>query len=77
MLPHQSLRQERQYLKPTLGTGSHQRWQPKTPAMVAGLTSHIWTTSQLLSYRVPVSFIEKLPQLEYLFSDPDKLPLGR
>jgi len=76
VLPHQSLRQKLLNSEPTLGTGSHRRWQPRTPAMAAGITDHIWTTSELLSYRVPASFIDELPQLEYLFSDPDKTHQG-
>ena len=34
--------------------GRHRRkWQPRTPAMAAGLTDHIWTLEELLSYRIP------------------------
>lgn len=77
VLPHISLRQKLLNSEPTLGTGSHRRWQPRTPAMAAGITDHIWTTSELLSYRVPASFIDELPQLEYLFSDPGKTHQGR
>ena len=29
--------------------GSGQRWQPRTPAMAAGLTDHIWTVKELLT----------------------------
>jgi len=65
------LRQELPHSEPTLGTGSHRRWQPRTPAMAAGITDHIWSTSELLSYRVPAAFFDKLPQLEYLFPEPD------
>ena len=28
------------------------RWLPRTPAMVAGLTDHIWTIEELLTIRV-------------------------
>jgi hypothetical protein len=28
---------------PTNGSGSAQWWQPRTPAMAAGLTDHVWT----------------------------------
>ena len=28
---------------------AQQRWQPRTPAMAAGLTDHIWTIKKLLS----------------------------
>jgi len=29
------------------------KWQQRTPAMAAGLTDHIWTLEELLSYRMP------------------------
>ncbi len=33
--------------------GAHRRkWEPRTPAMAAGLTDHIWTLEELLSYRL-------------------------
>lgn len=45
--PHQALRV-------TLAKLIHGRkWQQRTPAMVAGLTDHIWTLEELLSYRIP------------------------
>src|SRR5262249_60271576 len=28
------------------------KWQQRTPAMAAGLTDHIWTLEELLSYRI-------------------------
>ena len=31
------------------------KWEPRTPAMAAGLTDHIWTLEELLSYRLPPS----------------------
>jgi hypothetical protein len=31
------------------------KWQQRTPAMAAGLTDHIWTLEELLSYRLPPS----------------------
>src|SRR5262249_31293370 len=42
-LPHTSLRQPLPQPVPTNGTGSARRWQPRTPAMAAGLTDHVWT----------------------------------
>src|SRR5262249_41134454 len=47
--PHASVRQP----VPTHGTGSAQRWQPRTPAMAAGLTEHVWTLREVLLFRVP------------------------
>jgi hypothetical protein len=35
--------------------------------MAAGLTEHVWTTPELLSYRVPAEFIERLPIIEKVF----------
>jgi IS1 family transposase len=48
-LPRASLRQP----LPTHGTGSAKRWQAQTPAMVAGLTDHVWTLREVLLFRVP------------------------
>jgi len=71
VLPHDSLRQELLAPEPTRGTGSPRRWQPRTPAMAAGITDHIWTTTELLSYRVPARFLGQLAEIEHLFP-----PLG-
>jgi hypothetical protein len=38
---------------PTHGNGSAKRWQPRTPAMAAGLTDHVWTLREVLLFRVP------------------------
>jgi len=38
---------------PTNGTGSATQWQPRTPAMAAGLTDHVWTLREVLLFRVP------------------------
>jgi hypothetical protein len=67
VLPHHSLRQRLLTPEPTRGTGSPRLWQLITPAMVAGITDHVWTTTELLSYRVPVQFLDKLSEFEYLF----------
>jgi hypothetical protein len=45
--PHLSLRKALPH--PIKG----RKWQPRTPAMAAGLTDHIWTMEELLSYRIP------------------------
>lgn len=42
---HASLRQE-------APGPPHRRWQPRTPAMAAGLTDHCWSVHELLSHRV-------------------------
>ena len=40
--------------------------------MAAGITDHVWTTSELLSYRVPVDFLDDLPAFKPLFALPDE-----
>jgi IS1 family transposase len=63
VLPHLSLRQSLETPEPTRGTGGAlKRWKPVTPAMAAGITDHVWTTSELLSYRVPAKFLDQLPK---------------
>ena len=52
-LPHASLRQPLPEPEPTNGSGSAKRWQPRTPAMAAGLTDHVWTLRKVLLFRVP------------------------
>jgi IS1 family transposase len=52
-LPHASLRHPLLPPAPTHGTGSAKRWQPRTPAMAAGLTDHVWTLREVLLCRVP------------------------
>jgi IS1 family transposase len=52
-LPHASLRQPLPQPEPTKGTGSARQWQPRTPAMAAGLADHVWTLREVLLYRVP------------------------
>jgi transposase-like protein len=43
--PHHSLRLR--------AIGAGHRYQDRTPAMVAGLTDHVWTLRELLAYRIP------------------------
>ena len=52
-LPHASLRVPLVAPVPTHGTGSAKRWQPRTPAMAAGLTDHVWPLREVLLFRVP------------------------
>jgi IS1 family transposase len=53
VLPHASLRQALVHPIATNGAGSAKRWRPRTPAMAAGLTDHIWTLREVLMFRVP------------------------
>ena len=53
VVPHLGLRQRLAQPLPTKGSGSPKRWVQRTPAMAAGLTDHIWTMDELLSFRVP------------------------
>ncbi len=53
VLPHASLRQLLAEPVRTHGTDSAKLWRPCTPAMVAGLTDHVWTLQEVLLYRVP------------------------
>jgi transposase-like protein len=39
--------------KLSVGTYGH-HWVKRTPALAAGLTDHVWTVRELLSYRVPL-----------------------
>jgi hypothetical protein len=52
-LPHASLRRPVLQPEPTNGTGSTKTWRPRTPAMAAGLTEHVWTLRDVLRFRVP------------------------
>jgi IS1 family transposase len=53
VLPHASLRQALAEPLLTNGTGSAKVWRPCTPAMAAGLTDHVWSLREVLSYRGP------------------------
>jgi IS1 family transposase/transposase-like protein len=66
-LPHSSLREELPTAQATRGSGSPRNWRPITPAMAAGLTDHVWSTTELLGYRVPAPFLDTLEAIEHLF----------
>jgi hypothetical protein len=53
VLPHSSLRQPLTHPIPTNGDGSAKLWRPRTPAMAAGLTDHVWSLREVLMFRVP------------------------
>jgi IS1 family transposase len=57
VVPHLGLRQRLERPLPTKGSGSPKLWVPRTPAMAAGLTDHIWTMDELLSFRAPPRFV--------------------
>jgi IS1 family transposase len=76
VLPHRRLRRPLPEPEPTRGSGSPRRWQPVTPAMAAKLTDHVWTTTELLSYRVPPRFLDTLPELERLYPPFDETHHG-
>jgi hypothetical protein len=52
-LPHASVRQPLVPPVPTNGAGSAKTWQPRTPAMAAGLTDRVWTLREVRLFRVP------------------------
>jgi IS1 family transposase len=52
-LPHASVRLPLPPPEFTDGSGSATQWQPRTPAMAAGLTDHVWTLREVLLFRVP------------------------
>ena len=52
-LPHASLRELLPQPIPTKGNGSPKKWQPRTPAMAADLTDHVWSVTEFLLFRVP------------------------
>ena len=45
--PHQSLRLEINL--------SRKRWMHRTPAMAEGITDHVWSLKELLTFRVPIN----------------------
>jgi len=76
VLPHRRLRRPLPEPEPTRGSGSPRRWPSVTPAMAAKLTDHVWTTTELLSYRVPPRFLDTLPELERLYPPFDETHPG-
>ncbi len=54
VVPHRVLHQRLPRPLPTKGPrASQKKWNAVTPAMAAGLTDHVWSVDELLSYRVP------------------------
>jgi hypothetical protein len=52
VLTHTSLRLPLPEHEAISETGVLKRWQPRTPAMAAGVTDHIWSLREVLFYRV-------------------------
>lgn len=77
VLPHHSLRQPLQRPEPTRGTGTPKKWKPVTPAMAAKITDHVWSTTELLSYRVPAQFLDQLSKIKPLFSLLEEIHQGK
>ncbi|MBV7331447.1 hypothetical protein KFU94_25070 [Chloroflexi bacterium TSY] len=58
VLPYSSLAQELDEPETMRGElGSKRKYRPVTPAMMAGITDHVWTMEELLSYRVPPCYL--------------------
>jgi IS1 family transposase len=53
VLPHASLRQPLRVPESTHGSGSAKVWRPRPPAMVAGVTDHVWSLQEVLMFKVP------------------------
>jgi hypothetical protein len=53
VLPHTSLRVPLPEFERISETGAIKRWQPRTPAMAAGLTDRVWSVREVLMSRVP------------------------
>jgi IS1 family transposase len=52
-LPHMRLRQALPPPALPQGKSAAQRWRPRTPALAAGLTDHVWSLREVLLFRVP------------------------
>ena len=70
-LPHLSLREALASPQPTRGNGSPRKWREVTPAMAAGITDHVWSTEELLGFRLPAPFLDELPKIEQVFPTPN------
>ncbi len=64
VLPHARSARPLPQPQPTRGSSAPKKWQPVTPVMAAGVTDHVWTMEELLSYRVPPDFQDQLEQHE-------------
>jgi hypothetical protein len=54
VVPHYGLRKRLPQSMPAKGPhATFKKWNPVTPAMAAGLTDHVWSMDDLLSFHVP------------------------
>ena len=60
-LPHETLKRPLAQPIPTNGNGSPKKWSPCTPMMAEGLTFHVWTLEELLTFRVPPKHLWDVP----------------
>jgi hypothetical protein len=77
ILPHARLRTPSPTPEPTFGAGPLRQWRPSTRAMAAGITDHLWTVREFLSYRVSPLYRKEQPFLEKLFPSWPEIHLGR
>jgi hypothetical protein len=66
VLPHHSLRRPLKTPELIRKTGTPKRRKPITPSMATGITDQVWTTTELLSYRVTAQFLDQLPKIKPL-----------
>ena len=52
-LAHGGLREELPQPIPTKGEGSPKKWKSVTPAMSIGVTDHVWSLKEMLTFRIP------------------------
>jgi hypothetical protein len=78
VIPRRGLRQRLACPLPNKGDkGSYKKWKAVTPAMAAGLTDHVWTMDELLSFRVPPSrYGNDLKWLSHVIGTPPEFSGG-
>jgi hypothetical protein len=60
-LPHNTLKKPLAKPIPTNGNGTPKKWSQETPMMAEGVTFHVWTMDELLSFRVPPRHLWDIP----------------
>lgn len=59
VLTHKTLRAKLAQPIPTKGSGSPKKWIYRTPAIATGLTDHVWTMKELLTYPIVPEYLIK------------------